>query len=190
MKKEFYYISEASSVFFVLTLIFMPFALLALGCTLFAFEDTQYTWIGGIFFLIWLILVGLYYFFRYLKADFQADDKAFTFQFKKKKLHFCYDEIAECELMNYPEHSRFGSLVGYKIHLHITDKQQNEHVIRQYISVDYSFLDYPQGLPEEVQKAELTEIGNFIKSKLVPVQPEQKTDTSSIYSNIADIVLR
>ena len=106
-----------------------------------------------------------------------------------------YKDIKKCELLNYPEHSRWGGLVGYKIHLEITDKEKNEHVIRQHISVDYSFLDYPQGLPEEVKNAELTQIGNFIKSKVKPAEPKKakkkeipkpETDTSVMYPNVAD----
>ena len=195
MKKEFFYISNLSYIFFALMLILMPAGLIGFGCLF--IEDGKYIGIGTIVFLIWLIPLVLYYLCRYLKATFQGDDKAFDFRFrfKSENLHLDYKEIKKCELLNYPEHNRFGSLIGYKIHLQITDKENHEHVIRQYVSADYSFMDYPQGLPKEVKEAELTQIGNFIKSKLNPANlkktekkesPESETDTSVMYTNIAD----
>ncbi len=195
MKKEFFYISNLSYIFFALMLILMPAGLIGFGCIF--VDDGKYAGIGGSIFLIWLLPLVLYYLCNYLKATFQSNDTAFDFKcmFKFENLHLNYKDIKKCELLNYPEHSRWGGLVGYKIHLHITDKEKNEHVIRQHVSTDYSFLDYPQGLPKEVKKAELTEIGNFIKSKLKPENlknPEtkeksvSKADTSVMYQNIAD----
>ncbi|GEM_PF-1843972 len=192
MKKEFKYISDFSYLFSFLMLVT---CILALFSVIFVVADDK-----AIPFCIslWIICSAsavLYYYFQYMKATFQADDKECEFQFRKRKLHFRYDEIKKCELLYYPQHSRFGSLVGYKIQLHITDQEKNEHVIRQHISVDYSFMDYPQGLPEEVTKAELTQIGNFIKSKLQPAKirkiknkelPEPETEASVMYTNIAD----
>ena len=192
MKKDFFYISNLSYGCFILMLLLTPAGLIGFGCIF--IDDGKYAGIGGSVFLIWLIPLVLYYLCNYLKAEFESDDKGFAFRFKFKfeNLHLNYKDIKKCELLNYPEHNRFGSLIGYKIHLQITDKENHEHVIRQHISADYSFMDYPQGLPEEVKKAELTEIGNFIKSKLKPEKPEKKEnskpepDASVMYTNIAD----
>ncbi|MBR0484765.1 MAG: hypothetical protein IJJ69_08335 [Oscillospiraceae bacterium] len=187
MKKEFQYISDFSYLFFFVMLVTF---VLACASVIFVVADDKAIPFCIISWVICSVSAILYYCFQYLKATFQADDKECEFQFKKRKLHFRYEEIKKCELLNYPEHSRFGGIVGYKIHLHIIDKDKNEHTIRQHVSADYSFLDYPQGLPKEVTEAELTEIGNFIKSKLHPAEPQKKsipeTDTSVMYPNVAD----
>ena len=192
MKKEFRYISNLSYLFLGLIIVLLPVVFLASA----GFIYPEYAVWAGLAWLIWGILLVLYFICHSLKATFQSNDTAFDFKcmFRFENLHLNYKDIKKCELLNYPEHSRWGGLVGYKIHLHITDKEKNEHVIRQHVSTDYSFLDYPQGLPKEVKKAELTEIGNFIKSKLPPSAPEKpkekeesvsESDTSVMYQNIA-----
>ena len=192
MKKEFQYISDFSYLFFFVMLVTF---VLACASVIFVVADDIAIPFCISLWVICSVSAILYYCFQYMKATFQADDKECEFQFKKGKLHFRYEEIKKCELLNYPKHSRYGSLIGYNIHLHITDKEKNEHVIRQYVEADYSFLDYPQGLPKEVTEAELTEIGNFIKSKLHPIKPQTsekkelpppETDTSVMYTNVAD----
>ena len=189
MKKEFQYISDLNYLFFVLMIASLPAAILSLVALKYYPEHAVWTVISC---LLCGISIGLYFSFRYLKAEFQANDKNLDFKFRFENLHLEYKDIKKCELLNYPEHSRCGSLMGYKIHLHIIDKNKNEYTIRQYVSADYSFMDYPQGLPEEVTNAELTEIGNFIKSKLPPAKPEKKeiskpeTDASVMYTNTAN----
>ncbi len=192
MKKEFSYISDLNYLFFVLMMALLPVAVISLAALKYY---PEYAVWSGTACLLCGISIGLYFVCRYMKAEFQADDESIDFKFRFENLHLEYKDIKKCELLNYPEHSRLGSLVGYKINLEITDKEKNEHVIRQHISVDYSFLDYPQGLPEEVKKAELTEIGNFIKSKVKPAEPKKakkketpkpEAETSVMYTNIAD----
>ncbi len=103
-----------------------------------------------------------------LKGQFEADEEECTFTLSKKTLHFRYDKLKNCQLVSRPLHNRYGNLTGYEIDLKIIDSYQNVHHIRQRLAAEHTSEVYPMPIPEEVENSELTEIRDFIKSKLKP----------------------
>jgi len=189
MEKDFTYISDMNLVFLILLGTgFIPILMTVVSMS----EESRGLAVGaGVTWLLWLVILGMCYITSSLKGHFTADDKECDFTFFRGNLHLRYEDINSVSFFNIPKHSRYGSLIAYEIQLIITDKRCHQHVIRQRVSMEYSSFDYPQSLPEEVQNAELTQIGNFLKSKLnheeIPDTPEAPEISDSVmYPNIAD----
>ncbi len=162
MEKDFKYISASNIIFILLLTVGLPvpvFASVALE------KPGSVFWVLMVW-VLWLLMGVLSVCTSHLTGHFKADEKECDFQFFRNNLHFRYDEISSIQLFNIPQHDRFNNLIGYKIQLKITDKQENEYVIQQRISAEYSSYEYPQQFPEEVQNAEFTQIGNFLKAKI------------------------
>ena len=190
MEKEFRYISNSNIIFLILMGLgfFVPSMMTAVSISE---ESRGLALAAGVMWLLWLVILWLCYVTSSLQGHFTADNEACDFKFFKGNLHLRYEDIKKISFFNVPKHDRWNCLVAYDIQLVITDKEENEHVIRQRVSMEYSSFDYPQGLPKEVQNAELTQIGNFLKSKLnseeVSDTPETPEISDSVmYPNIAD----